>query len=313
MKKTTAALANPRGGWLRAGESSRARAPARPRDSRGPAGRAPSRVHPATWRAPRPRSRRTRSRGAPDRAGRPIVPEHFLHTHTLTLSAPASRHPQPYKFNATKDSAAEAANVSDRPRESSPAERIHHSSRSPEVRARAFASRGAARGAARDAGGEGPKKTSGPTDRACSHLEIFPTPARGIRVARGVNDAETPAGPHAEPKTDPSVPSIAKQSDQPTIGGGYNLLKRIRRVYAHDERPYHAFLAILIRFRNAEFTTEQVRAPASFRRRKPRKRPRSNRPGVFSIVDGIREAASVARDRSRRPFPATRQPAPRGN
>ena len=193
--------------------------------------------------------------------------------------------------------------MSDRPRESSPAERIHPSSRSPEVRARAFASRGASRGAARDAGG--PKKTSGPTDRACSHLEIFPTPARGIRVARGLNDAETAAGPHAEPKTDPSVPSIAKQSDQPTIGGGYNLLKRIRRVYAHDERPYHAFLAILIRFRNAEFTTEQVRAPASFRRRKPRKRPRSNRPGVFSIVDGIREAASAARDRSRRPFPAT--------
>ena len=82
-------------------------------------------------------------------------------------------------------------------------------------------------------------------------------------------------------------------------------MKRIRRVYAHDERPYHAFLAILIRFRNAEFTTEQVRAPAWFRRRKPRKRPRSNRPGVFSIVDGIREAASAARDRSRRPFPAT--------
>ena len=159
--------------------------------------------------------------------------------------------------------------------------------------------------ARRETPGGRAQKTSGPTDRACSHLEIFPTPARGIRVARGLNDAEIPAGPFAEPKTDPSVPSIAKQSDQPTIGGGYNLLKRIRRVYAHDERPYHAFLAILIRFRNAEFTTEQVRAPASFRRRKPRKRPRSNRPGVFSIVDGIREAASVARDRSRRPFPAT--------
>lgn len=148
--------------------------------------------------------------------------------------------------------------------------------------------------ARRETPGGRAQKTSGPTDRACSHLEIFPTPARGIRVARGLNDAEIPAGPFAEPKTDPSVPSIAKQSDQPTIGGGYNLLKRIRRVYAHDERPYHAFLAILIRFRNAEFTTEQVRAPASFRRRKPRKRPRSNRPGVFSIVDGIREAASVA-------------------
>lgn len=46
--------------------------------------------------------------------------------------------------------------------------------------------------------------------------------------------------------------------NQPTIGGGYNLLKRIRAVYKHDERPYHAFLAILIRFRNADFTTEQV-------------------------------------------------------
>jgi hypothetical protein len=30
-------------------------------------------------------------------------------------------------------------------------------------------------------------------------------------------------------------------------------------VYSHDERPYHAFLAILIRFRNTEFTTEQAR------------------------------------------------------
>lgn len=49
--------------------------------------------------------------------------------------------------------------------------------------------------------------------------------------------------------------------NQPTIGGGYNLLKRIRKVYSHDERPYHAFLAILIRFRNADFTTEQVRIP----------------------------------------------------
>jgi len=46
--------------------------------------------------------------------------------------------------------------------------------------------------------------------------------------------------------------------NQPTIGGGYSLLKRIRKVYSHDERPYHAFLAILIRFRNADFTTEQV-------------------------------------------------------
>ena len=55
-------------------------------------------------------------------------------------------------------------------------------------------------------------------------------------------------------------PIPASQETQPTIGGGYNLLKRIRKVYSHDERPYHAFLAILIRFRNAEFTTEQVRA-----------------------------------------------------
>ena len=166
-------------------------------------------------------------------------------------------------------------------------------------------SRRAARRAARRETPEGPKKRAAqPTVPV--PISRFSQPQRaGSRVARGLNDAETAAGPHAEPKTDPSVPSIAKQSDQPTIGGGYNLLKRIRRVYAHDERPYHAFLAILIRFRNAEFTTEQVRAPASFRRRKPRKRPRSNRPGVFSIVDGIREAASAARDRSRRPFPAT--------
>lgn len=55
-------------------------------------------------------------------------------------------------------------------------------------------------------------------------------------------------------------PIPVSQETQPTIGGGYNLLKRIRKVYSRDERPYHAFLAILIRFRNAEFTTEQVRA-----------------------------------------------------
>ena len=57
----------------------------------------------------------------------------------------------------------------------------------------------------------------------------------------------------------PSPPLPQTDPNQPTIGGGYNLLKRIRKVYAADERPYHAFLAILIRFRNADFTTEQVR------------------------------------------------------
>lgn len=44
-------------------------------------------------------------------------------------------------------------------------------------------------------------------------------------------------------------------------------MKRIRAVYKHDERPYHAFLAILIRFRNADFTTEQVRCPRDRSRR----------------------------------------------
>jgi hypothetical protein len=110
--------------------------------------------------------------------------------------------------------------------------------------------------------------------------------------------ADTSAGPHDDLNTDLIVPPIAKQSDQPTIGGGYNLLKRIRRVYAHDERPYHAFLAILIRFRNAEFTTEQVRAPPVFRIQKRRKLSRSNHPWVYSIVRAVRGAISRARPRA---------------
>ena len=110
--------------------------------------------------------------------------------------------------------------------------------------------------------------------------------------------ADTSTGPHDDLNTDIIVPPIAKQSDQPTIGGGYNLLKRIRRVYAHDERPYHAFLAILIRFRNAEFTTEQVRAPPVFRIQKRRKLSRSNHPWVYSIVRAVRGAISGARARA---------------
>jgi hypothetical protein len=110
--------------------------------------------------------------------------------------------------------------------------------------------------------------------------------------------ADTSAKPHDDLNTDLIVPPIAKQSDQPTIGGGYNLLKRIRRVYAHDERPYHAFLAILIRFRNAEFTTEQVRAPPVFRIQNRRKLSRSNRPWVYSIVRAVRGAISGARARA---------------
>ena len=130
------------------------------------------------------------------------------------------------------------------------------------------------------------------------HLRDYPTPARGIRAARVTTPADTSAKPHDDLNTDIIVPPIAKQSDQPTIGGGYNLLKRIRRVYAHDERPYHAFLAILIRFRNAEFTTEQVRAPPVFRIQNRRKLSRSNRPWVYSIVRAVRGAISGARARA---------------
>lgn len=155
MKKTTAALATRvAGGCARA--NLRARVP--PRDLATPADPP---VAPRRGFIPRPGGRPDLVRGARVRAARPTAPAApsfpsiSSHSHADALR-PASRHPQPYKFNATKDSAAEAANVSDRPRESSPAERIHPSSRSPEVRARAFASRGASRGAARDAGG--PKK-----------------------------------------------------------------------------------------------------------------------------------------------------------
>ena len=308
--KTTAALANPRGGWLRAGESSRARAPARPRDSRGPAGRAPSRVHPATRRAPRPRSRRTFARRA-----RPRRPPHrsrafSSHSHADALR-PRLSPPAAVQVQRDEGSAAEAANVSDRPRESSPPNASTlRLDRRRFARARSRRVRVASRGERRR-GGEGPKNER--PNRPCLFpSRDFPNPsARDPRRARPERRGD-PRGPFAEPKTDPSVPSIAKQSDQPTIGGGYNLLKRIRRVYAHDERPYHAFLAILIRFRNAEFTTEQVR-PGFVSPPKTSETAPIEPPGVFSIVDGIREAASVARDRSRRPFPATRQPAPRGN
>lgn len=93
-------------------------------------------------------------------------------------------------------------------------------------------------------------------------------------------------------------PIPASQETQPTIGGGYNLLKRIRKVYSHDERPYHAFLAILIRFRNAEFTTEQVRA-----------RPRPSR-AIPATVPG-RFFSLLAREARRDALPPPRAPPPR--
>ena len=46
--------------------------------------------------------------------------------------------------------------------------------------------------------------------------------------------------------------------NQPTVNGGYNLLKRIREIYSKDERPYKALLTMLIKFRNQEMTTDEV-------------------------------------------------------
>lgn len=98
---------------------------------------------------------------------------------------------------------------------------------------------------------------------ACFFRLVFRFPTLGLgepgRAWRASLDL--PRMPRPFPNIPPSLPPPLPQTDpnQPTIGGGYNLLKRIRKVYAADERPYHAFLAILIRFRNADFTTEQVR------------------------------------------------------
>ena len=57
---------------------------------------------------------------------------------------------------------------------------------------------------------------------------------------------------HSEIKKEETNPN------QPTINGGYNLLKRIREIYSKDERPYKALLTMLIKFRNQETTTEEV-------------------------------------------------------
>jgi hypothetical protein len=94
-------------------------------------------------------------------------------------------------------------------------------------------------------------------------------------------------------------PIPASQETQPTIGGGYNLLKRIRKEYSHDERPYHAFLAILIRFRNAEFTTEQVRA-----------RPRPSRAIPATVPERL-FFSLLAREARRDALPPPRTPPPR--
>lgn len=42
------------------------------------------------------------------------------------------------------------------------------------------------------------------------------------------------------------------------LDGGYALLRRIRASYVDDERPYQAFLQTLIKFRNKQFTAEEV-------------------------------------------------------
>ena len=102
-------------------------------------------------------------------------------------------------------------------------------------------------------------------------------------------------------------PIPASQETQPTIGGGYNLLKRIRKVYSHDERPYHAFLAILIRFRNAEFTTEQVRARPQPSRAIPATVP--GRPFCFLAREARRDA--LPPPRASPPRPPSRRVTPR--
>jgi len=45
---------------------------------------------------------------------------------------------------------------------------------------------------------------------------------------------------------------------QANLNGGYALLHRIRSSYAGDERPYQAFLQTLIKFRNKQFSAEEV-------------------------------------------------------
>ena len=43
-----------------------------------------------------------------------------------------------------------------------------------------------------------------------------------------------------------------------TLLSGQDLLKRIRAQYASDDRPYQAFLQTLIKFRNKQFSAEEV-------------------------------------------------------
>lgn len=127
-------------------------------------------VAPRRWFIPRPGVRPDLVRGARVRATRatsPAAPSFqsiSSHSHADGLR-PASRHPQPYKFNATKDSAAEAANVSDRPRESSP-RRTHPPFVSIAGGSRArvrVARRGARRGERRRGGGPNKKRAAQPT------------------------------------------------------------------------------------------------------------------------------------------------------
>ena len=135
---------------------------------------------------------------------------------------------------------------------------------------------------------------------------VLGAPARvaAPRLARRARaDAPVPHPP-THPKSD---------EGQPTIGGGYNLLKRIRKVYSHDERPYHAFLAILIRFRNAELTTEQVRLRPPRPRARPaarpprRANPRANPPTSTAPASAVGSRRADAREP---PIPAQPPPAP---
>ena len=135
---------------------------------------------------------------------------------------------------------------------------------------------------------------------------VLGAPARvaAPRLARRARaDAPVPRPP-THPKSD---------EGQPTIGGGYNLLKRIRKVYSHDERPYHAFLAILIRFRNAELTTEQVRLrPPRPRARSAARPPRRANPRANPRASTAPASAVASRraDAREPPIPAQPPPAP---
>ena len=61
-------------------------------------------------------------------------------------------------------------------------------------------------------------------------------------------------------ETDDSTPRAQESNARrsASLHDGQELLKRIRQKYAADERPYHAFLQALIKFRNKQFSAEEV-------------------------------------------------------